>query len=76
MKLLIHAQMIFGRIYSQNSNSGCLWEGELRHRSGGSFYSMLSFVSFACIPGLKNDRLLILLSEAQGGGSLGHSHPW
>lgn len=35
---------------------------------------MLSFVSFACIPGLKDDRLLILLSEAQRGGSLGHSH--
>ena len=75
MKLLIHAQMIFGRIYSQNSSSGCLWEGELRHRNGGSFYSMLSFVSFACIHGLKNNRLLILLSEAQRGGSLAHSHP-
>ena len=36
---------------------------------------MLSFVSLACIPGLKNDRLLVLLSEAQRGGSLGHSHP-
>lgn len=36
---------------------------------------MQSFVSFAYIPGLKNDRLLILLSEAQRGGSLGYSHP-
>lgn len=36
---------------------------------------MLSLVSFACIPGLKDDRLLILLSEAQRPSSLGHSHP-
>lgn len=40
----------------------------------GGFYSMLSLVSFACIPGLKDDRLLILLSEAQRPSSLGHSH--
>ena len=49
VKLLIHAQMIFGRIYSQNGNSGCLWEGELsdaylRYRSGGEFFTLCSLL--------------------------------
>ena len=51
MKLLVHAQMIFGRIYSQNGNGGCPWEGELsdaylRCRSGGGFllYALFSVI--------------------------------